>query len=50
MTAFRQFQDDPLEKFIGAFTSNIADWTDQHDKYIGQALAKELRSLEHKGN
>lgn len=27
--------DDPVEKFIGAFSSNIPDWADQHDKYIG---------------
>ena len=29
--------DDPLEQFIGAFDSNIPDWTEQHDKYLGQS-------------
>ncbi len=28
--------DDPLEPFIGAFSSSIPDWADQHDKYPGQ--------------
>ena len=28
---------DPLEKFIGAFRSGCPDWTDNHDKYIGQS-------------
>ena len=30
--------DDPVEKFIGAFSSNVPDWADRHDQYIGQAL------------
>lgn len=50
MTAFRQFQNDPLEKFIGAFASNVSDWADQHDKYIGQTLAEELNNLKQLGN
>ena len=29
---------DPVENFIGAFRSDIPDWADQHDKYLGQAL------------
>jgi len=29
---------DPLEKFIGAFNSNIPDWADEHDKYLGQSF------------
>jgi aryl-alcohol dehydrogenase-like predicted oxidoreductase len=29
---------DPVENFIGALRSNIPDWADQHDKYLGQAL------------
>ena len=29
---------DPVENFIGAFSSNRSDWADQHDKYLGQAL------------
>lgn len=34
----QQQETDPLEKFIGAFESNIPDWADEHDKYIGQLL------------
>jgi hypothetical protein len=33
---------DPLEPFIGAFTSDIPDLAQEHDKYLGQALAEEL--------
>lgn len=29
---------DPLENFIGALRSDVPDWADQHDKYLGQAL------------
>jgi len=35
--------DDPLESLIGAFHSNIPDWADQHDKYIGDTLLEEMR-------
>jgi hypothetical protein len=35
-----RFDDDPLEKFIGAFDSGVADWADRHDEYIGKALAQ----------
>ena len=31
-------ESDPLEKFIGAFNSNIPDWADEHDKYLGQSI------------
>lgn len=31
-----KLDDDPIEKFIGAFHSDITDWADQHDKYLGQ--------------
>lgn len=33
----RSVDSDPLEKFIGAFRSSCPDWTDNHDKYIGQS-------------
>ncbi|OCQ93337.1 hypothetical protein BCD67_03595 [Oscillatoriales cyanobacterium USR001] len=32
------FADDPLEEFIGAFRSNIPDWGENHDRYLGQEL------------
>jgi len=32
----RQAAGDPLDKFIGTIRSSVPDWTDQHDKYLGQ--------------
>ena len=40
--ALRQVVDDPIERFIGALRSNIPDWVDQHDEYIGQALMEQM--------
>lgn len=34
---------DPVEPFIGAFRSDVPDWADQHDKYLGQSLMEEMR-------
>jgi hypothetical protein len=36
-TATQHRIDDPLEQFIGAFSSHSADWADQHDMYLGKA-------------
>lgn len=47
--AVRQFNDDPLEKFIGALDSGIPDWADQHDKYLGRALMAEMRGEQSEG-
>ena len=30
--------DDPLEPFIGAFTSGIPDLADEHDRYLREAI------------
>ncbi len=35
-------QPDPLEEFIGAFPNTIADWSEEHDKYLGLALMENL--------
>lgn len=37
-----QVADDPMEDFIGAWRSNGCAWPDQHDAYLGQAIAKHL--------
>ena len=29
---------DPLEQFIGAFSSQDTDWADHHDRYLGQSV------------
>jgi hypothetical protein len=31
---------DPVELFIGKIPSNVADWTGQHDKLLGNTLAE----------
>lgn len=36
-------EDDPLEKFIGAWKSNYPNWSSQHDKLIGEELARQLQ-------
>ena len=33
---------DPFEKFIGSVKSDITDLAENHDKYIGENLAKDL--------
>ena len=42
LTDLRRVADDPLEKFIGAVTSNIPDLGDRHDDYLGRTLRAEL--------
>jgi hypothetical protein len=40
-TATQHQIDDPVEQFIGAFSSHGshgADWADQHDAYLGKAV------------
>ncbi|MBI1830252.1 MAG: hypothetical protein HYR84_02235 [Planctomycetes bacterium] len=36
-------EDDPLLKWMGAFSSGPGDAAERHDYYIGDALAKEMR-------
>jgi hypothetical protein len=38
----RQAAGDPLERFIGGIPTNIPDWTDRHDHYIGRTLKDAL--------
>jgi predicted transcriptional regulator len=37
--------DDPVEEFIGAFQSNISDWGENHDYYLGQELKEDHAGL-----
>jgi hypothetical protein len=41
--AMHTVQDDPLEEFIGGFASDLPDWTEKSDVYLGQALLQEMR-------
>ena len=44
VVAVHKAMNDPVERFIGALSSNIPDWADQHDTDLGQSLAEELGS------
>ncbi len=39
----RQSWQDPVDKFIGIFQSDISDWADQHDLYLEQNLLQEMQ-------
>jgi hypothetical protein len=39
-----QTLQDPLERFIGGFHSNVIDWVDQHDLYLGQELLEQMQN------
>lgn len=41
--AVERVVDDPLFPFAGAIKSDVPDWADRHDYYIGQGLAEEMR-------
>ena len=43
--AVRRVMDDPLFALAGSIKSDVPDWADRHDSYIGQALAKQLDSV-----
>ena len=46
VTATENLAGDPFEQFIGAISSDVPDWADRHDEYIGRALMVELRDSE----
>ena len=35
--------DNSLDEFVGAFRSDVPDWADNHDKYLGENLTREMR-------
>lgn len=39
-------ETDPLLRLIGSISVDIPDLAENHDKYIGQALYQELKSVE----
>lgn len=49
VTAIYHAVNDPVEQFIGAFSSNISDWADQHDKYLGQAVMDSMHDAGDEG-
>lgn len=38
VAALKKAEDDPVEEFIGAFSSSVPDWVEHHDNYLGQAM------------
>ena len=48
-TATQYRLDDPLEQFIGAFSSHGANWADQHDAYLGKAAKDAMDNATSKG-
>jgi hypothetical protein len=50
VSAIQKAIDDPVENFIGAFSSNIPDWADQHDRYLGLALMEQMRREKGEGD
>ncbi|MEK7729598.1 MAG: hypothetical protein AAB354_14420 [candidate division KSB1 bacterium] len=38
-----EVENDPLEKFIGAWQSNFPNWSSQHDQLLGEELARQLQ-------
>jgi hypothetical protein len=36
-----RIQNDPIERFIGAFDSGVTDLGTRHDDYIGQSLLRD---------
>jgi hypothetical protein len=49
-TATQHQVDDPLEQFIGAFSSYGADWADHHDTYLGESIRDTMRREDSEGN
>ncbi len=45
----KHLTDDPVEQFIGAFRSNVSDWADNHDTYLGKALMETMSNTEDQG-
>jgi hypothetical protein len=48
-TTVERIQHDPVERFIGAFSSGVPDWADRHDEYLGEALMKEAGQEKNEG-
>ncbi len=42
-TATQLHDEDPLEQFIGAFSSHGTDWADHHDTDLGKSVRNTMR-------
>jgi hypothetical protein len=43
VTATQGGVDDPLEPFLGAFSSRGSDWADHHDEHLGVSVQETMR-------
>ena len=41
-TTIERLQTDPVEQYIGAFSSDVPDWAERHDFYLGEGLLKQM--------
>lgn len=48
--ASRDVADDPMEKFIGAFATNVPGWPERHDELIGESLLDDHSDEEHQSS
>lgn len=49
-TATRSVANDPVEQFIGAFSSDLPDWADNHNHYLGQSVMETMPPAAPKSN
>jgi len=50
ITAIYHAMNDPVENFIGAFSSSVPDWADQHNTYLGQAVMDQMHGVENESH
>ena len=43
--AIQQFENDPVEAFIGSVDSDVTDWTQESDRYLGEDLMNSHEAL-----
>jgi|GEM_PF-471367 len=48
--AIQPLTHDPLDDIIGAISSDIPDWGERHDYYIGQTIMESMRPTASKDN
>ncbi len=41
--ALNRVVQDPMFELAGAFESDLPDWVERHDEYLGQGLLKEMQ-------
>lgn len=40
---YPKYGEDPLDRLIGTLDTDVPDWGTNHDKYIGEAILREMR-------